>query len=289
LQEALDYFVEEVFDDITQPGLLSMYCEAVGGKPDDTNRVGAALVLLVGAADLHDDLIDGSKIKNQKPTVLGKFGKDITVLAGDALMIEGMLLLQEAVAGFSVKKRKNILESIRQAFFDLSSAEVEEANHKGRNDLTADEYLRIISSKTAVSQATGRIGGLLGNGTEDDVEMMRDMGRVLGLLNTLRDEFIDVYEAEELKNRFVNEVLPLPILYVFRDPAKKEEIMKLLGSRRLSDKKADRILDVVMKASETDELRQFMRSEIEKARRYLPRLKGADALKLLLESSLEDT
>ena len=87
LQGALDYFVEEVFKDITQPGLLSLYCEAVGGKPDETIRAGAALVLFVGAADLHDDVIDGSEIKNQKPTVLGKFGKDVTVLAGDALLI----------------------------------------------------------------------------------------------------------------------------------------------------------------------------------------------------------
>src|SRR4030065_2212746 len=68
LQEALNYFIEEVFKDITQPGLLSLYCEAVGGKPDETTKVGAAMVLLVGAADLHDDIIDGSEIKNQKPT-----------------------------------------------------------------------------------------------------------------------------------------------------------------------------------------------------------------------------
>ena len=137
LQEALNYFIEEVFKDVMQPGLLSLYCEAVGGKPDETMQVGAAMVLLVGAADLHDDLIDGSKIKNQKPTVLGKFGKEITVLAGDALLIEGIYLLHEATAGYPAKKRNAILESIKQAFFDLSSAESEEVSHRGENDLTA--------------------------------------------------------------------------------------------------------------------------------------------------------
>ena len=43
-----------------QPGLLSVYCEAVGGDPNETAQVGAAMVLLVAAADLHDDIIDES-------------------------------------------------------------------------------------------------------------------------------------------------------------------------------------------------------------------------------------
>jgi geranylgeranyl pyrophosphate synthase len=289
LQEALNYFIEVVFKDITQPGLLSLYCEAVGGKPDETTQVGAALILLVGAADLHDDLIDGSEIKNQKPTVLGKFGKDITVLAGDALLIEGIYLLHEATAGYPAKKRNAILGSIKQAFFDLSSAEAEEVSHRGENDLTAEQYLQIIKKKVAVSEATARIGAILGCGTDDDLETLSDLGRVLGLLNTLRDEFIDVFEAEELGNRFANEVLPLPILYVFRDPAKKEEIIKLLGNRKVTRKRAEKILDIVMEAKEVDELRQIMKSEIHEAIRCLANLKtGRETLRLLLKSSLED-
>ncbi len=289
LQEALSYFIEEVFDDITQPGLLSLYCEAVGGKPDETTKVGAALVLLVGAADLHDDVIDGSEIKDRKPTVLGKFGKDIAVLAGDALLIEGTYLLYEAVAGYPKKKQNAILGSIRQAFFDLSSAEAEEMSHRRKNDLTAEQYLQIIKKKVAVSEATAKIGTILGNGTDSDLETMGYMGRVLGLLNTLRDEFIDVFDAKELAQRFSNEILPLPILYVFRDPSKKDEIVKLLGNGKVNKKRAEKILDKVMDAKETEQLRQAMKTEIYDAIQCLAKLKaGREPLRLLLESSLED-
>lgn len=89
LQEALHYFINEVFQDVMHPGLLSLYCEAVGGDPNETTQVGAAMVLLVGAADLHDDIIDKSTTKNLKPTVFGKFGQEITVLAGDTFLIKG--------------------------------------------------------------------------------------------------------------------------------------------------------------------------------------------------------
>jgi geranylgeranyl pyrophosphate synthase len=289
LQDALNYFIEEVFKDITQPGLLSLYCEAVGGKPEETTQVGAALVLLVGAADLHDDLIDGSKIKNGKPTVLGKFGKNLTVLAGDALVFDGIYLLHEATASYPTKKREAILDLVKQAFFDLSSAEIEEAYHRGKNDLSAEQYREILEKKVAVSEATARIGAVLGNGTDGDIEIMGNMGRVLGLLNTLRDEFVDVFYAEELASRFRNEVLPLPILYVFRNPTKKREILKLLGKRKIDKKRAGKILDIVMDAKETEQLRQIMKSEICEAIHCLPKLKaGREPLKLLLEASLED-
>ena len=163
LQEALNYFIEEIFKDVMQPGLLSLYCEAVGGRPSDTVQVGAAMVLLVGAADLHDDIIDGSATKNQKPTVLGKFGKDVTILTGDALLIKGVYLLHEAIEGFHKKKAKAILELIKKAFFNLSSAEAEEAGYGGKNDLSSEEFLGIIKRKLAVAEATGKIGALIGN------------------------------------------------------------------------------------------------------------------------------
>jgi geranylgeranyl pyrophosphate synthase len=289
LRDVLNYFIQEVFKDITQPGLLSLYCEAVGGQREETAKVGAALVLLVGAADLHDDVIDGSETKDQKPTVLGKFGKDLTILAGDALLIEGLYLLHQATVDYPVKKLNAILELVKQAFFGLSSAEIEEATHRGDKNLTAEQYLQIIKKKVVVSEATAKIGAILGNGTDNDLETLAYMGRALGLLNTLRDEFIDVYVPEELENRFANEVLPLPVLYVFRDPAKKEEIIKLLGKRKVSKKKAEKILDVVMEAKETDALRQLMKLEIHEATQRLANLKAnKEVLKSLLESSLEN-
>jgi geranylgeranyl pyrophosphate synthase len=68
LADALRYFAESSFPDVMHPGLLSVYCEAVGGNPDETIQVGAAMTLLVAAADIHDDLVDESTVKNGKPT-----------------------------------------------------------------------------------------------------------------------------------------------------------------------------------------------------------------------------
>src|SRR3989337_4173121 len=67
LQMALHYFMEEFWVDVLHPALISLACEAVGGNPDATTHVGAAIVLLAGGADVHDDIIDESTAKDTKP------------------------------------------------------------------------------------------------------------------------------------------------------------------------------------------------------------------------------
>ena len=96
LQVALRYFMEEFWVDVLHPALISLACEAVGGSTDATTQIGAAVVLLAGGADVHDDIIDQSTIKDTKPTVFGKFGKDIAILVGDALLFKGLYMLHEA-------------------------------------------------------------------------------------------------------------------------------------------------------------------------------------------------
>jgi len=289
LRDALRYFADEMFPHIGHPGLLSVYCEAVGGDPDKTTQIGAAMVMLVSAADIHDDLIDESKVKNGKRTLFGKYGKDLAVLAGDAFLMKGMYLLEDAMLKFSIDKRNRVLGLIKQAFFDLSSAEAEEVAQRGNIDLSGPLFFELIKGKSAVSEATGRIGAVLADGTERDVQNLGEIGYIVGLLGTMRDEFIDVFEPHELNNRFVGEILPLPVLYVFQDSAKKNRILELLKEGMLTKKKTEEIVRIVMEAKEIEILKAEMFLLIEQGLASLTTLSGAkEPLRLLLESTTED-
>lgn len=288
LQEALYYFVEEFFKDVSQPGLLSLYCEAVGGDPKGSTGVGAAMVLLIGAADLHDDIIDNSKTKSGRLTVFGKFGKEIALLAGDAFLVKGLFLLNEVTGNFPEQKRASIFSLIEQAFFDLSSTEAEEVKFCKRGDLTGQQYLEILKKKTAVSVATAKIGAILGNGTTQEIETLGNLGVNMSLVNTIRDEFIDIFETEELKTRITRGILPLPLLFVFQDLKKKEAITQLLKGT-ITEKRTEKIVNIVLAAQGSEELRLLMQSRIRESVEHLASLRfGAPALKLILESALED-
>jgi geranylgeranyl pyrophosphate synthase len=289
LQEALRYFMEEIWEDVLHPALLSLACEAVGGNPESTTHVGAALVLLAGGADVHDDIIDQSTIKDSKQTVFGKFGTDITLLVGDALLFKGLYMLHDACETLPKNQKHSILELAKHAFFEIGTAEAKEAIVKKKLDLSAEEYLNIIEMKVRVAEATVEMGAVLGNGTSGPIKAMGKYGKTLGMLMTIRDEFIDIFEPEELRNRVEKECLPLPILFTFKDSEKKKEITQLLREGNITEKTVDQILELVMEAKEILELKEEMLSLIGEGIQQLSLIKRCKGqLQLLLKSAIED-
>ena len=120
VQEALGYFMTEYWHDVTRPALMSLVCEAVGGNSDKVTPVAVSMILISGAIDIHDDIIDESKTKGSRPTVLGKFGRDTALLIGDALLFKGFTLLSKAIEkGLSREKVSLIITIIKETFFKL--------------------------------------------------------------------------------------------------------------------------------------------------------------------------
>ena len=289
LKEALEYFMS-LWEDVAHPALLALCCEAVGGKPESTTQVGAALVLFAGGADVHDDIVDQSTFKYGKPTVVGKYGGDMALLVGDALLFEGFYALQAACAPLPASQRQAIFELVKEAFFGISSAEAKEASLHGKTGSSvAEEYLEMIKTKAAVGEATAKIGAILGGGTAEEVEALGHYGKTVAVLLTVRDEFIDAFELDELKNRAEKECLPLPILYALKNPEKAGEIMRLIGKKDIAEEELERLLDLVIDSEETRELKKEMQAMIREEGKQLQSVKlQGKALKLTLRAMQED-
>jgi len=289
VHDALEYFIQELWHNFQHPALLSLTCESVGGKPEDTTFIGAALVLLTGAADIHDDIIDQSETKGSKPTVFGKFGRDIALLVGDALLLKGFTLLSKACKDLPEKQGERIMKLVSEAFFEIGIAEAKETSFRGNWDLAAEDYLDIIRMKAAIADVTARIGAILGGGNSKEINALAHYGRTLGILMTIRDDFIDLFELDELRNRAENECLPLPILYAFRNTRKKSEIIRLLRKDKITEQGSQEILDLVIDMQEVQKLKKEMQLLIKKEENLLSYTKrNRTTLRLLLRSTLED-
>jgi geranylgeranyl pyrophosphate synthase len=288
LESALQFFMEEIWFDFLHPSLIALSCEAVGGETEKTLNIGAAIVLLAGGADIHDDIIDESVAKGSTPTVFGKFGRDVAVLAGDILLQKGLYLLHESCAGLPKYQKQEILELVNNAFLEICSGEAHEASLRCKTDISRQEYLNIISQKVAASEATTRIGAILGGGSRKEIDQLGHIGRTYGILMTIRDDFVDVFEADELKNRFEKECLPLPVLLALQDESRKEAVLRLLGSE-LTEDTIEKILDLVMSSKDTVQLLEDLNCWAEKEITLLLSLKNCrDIFKLLLHATLED-
>lgn len=248
VREALTYFMNEYWHDVARPALLSLTCEAVGGDPSLTTPVAISLVLISGAVDIHDDIIDQSKNKGSRPTVYGKFGQDIALLAGDALMFKGFTALYEAVdKGIPAEKIAVIGDIIKKTFFELGDAEALELHFRGRANVTPEEYLRVVRKKSADVESYTRISAILGDGSEEEIEALGEYGRLLGMLVILRDDMIDLFDPEETVHRVKKEHLSLPILYALQKPEIKSTLSQLLN-KTITKKDAEKLSILVDKA-----------------------------------------
>jgi len=134
---------------------------------------------------------------------------------------------------------------INSRFFELGNAEALEASLKGNIDISPEECFQILKMKASTFEAHMRIGAIVGGGEPDMVDLLANYGRALGILISIREDFIDVFEPEELQNRIRNECLPLPIIYAFKNPQTKKIILDYLSKREISDKDAEGIVDII--------------------------------------------
>ena len=290
INDAFKYYAKSWYD-VAHPGLVSIACEAVGGRADDTTPVQVAMLLLTAGFDIHDDIIDESKTKYGKPTVFAKFGKDITLLVGDAFLMKALVLLHKLEKQFPAEKMDAIWNIIDGLFFELGDAEALEASLKSNVDISAEDCFQILKMKASTFEAHMRIGAIVGGAEKDVIDLLGDYGRTLGILVSIREDFIDVFEGEELQNRFRNECLPLPILYAFKNPQTKSTIIDYLSKQQVSDKDAEKIIDMIYEDENVETFRNQVNQMADKAFsniKNIPNKSLLPLIEILIKGIIED-
>lgn len=286
-REALTYFITEYWHDLARPTLFSLACEAVGGDQSLVTRIAVPMILISGAMDIHDDIIDQSEVKRSSPTVLGKFGKDIALLVGDALMVKGFTLLCEAIENdVPPEKAATVIITIQQTFFELGDAEASELNFRGGMDVVPEEYLRIVRKKAADVEAYARIGAILGGGSKEEIAALGEYGRLLGTMAILRDDLMDMSDSKEIIHRIKMECLPLPILYALQNPEIKATLTPILLKKEIAKRDTELILEVTRKTEEFAHFEDMMQKLAQDASYILGNLKNEEIYLSLLVRSI---
>jgi len=288
VSEALTYFVEEYWQDTHRPTLLSICCEAVGGDPALTVPIAIPLMLISGAVDIHDDIIDESKTKRGRPTVFGRFGKEIALLTSDALLFKGFFALIEALqAGAYKDKEETIKDIIIAGFFELGNAEALELKLRRRIDIDPNAYLQIIEKKAADVEVHSKIGGIVGNGSQQEIKALSDYGRMLGMLIILIDDLFDMLDLKELVHRIRKEHLPLPLLYALQNSKFKFKVESVIKTgKRITYSDATKIQEIAEETGGMETVGHLISTISNRIDEYLRPLKSPLNLLLFKEMAL---
>jgi geranylgeranyl pyrophosphate synthase len=289
LRGALEHYLAN-WRDFTHPGLFSLACETVGGDPDAVVPAQAALAMMAAAFDIQDDIIDKSKVKLNAPTVYGKFGVEMAILLGNAFLIEGFKLFVDTTKMFSRKKEQKVLDKTKKLLFEVGNAHALEVGMKKRGEVTPSDYLTITEMKAAGLEVDMYLGAVFGGGEDDEVQILSKVGRTLGVLATLRDDLIDVFDIEELNQRVAVKDLPLPLVFAMQDSGSKEKIVSIISKPRMTDEDVAELVDITLAAKPVVELKERMQLRIKEGFSITSKILNRKVTKLqaLLSFMIED-
>lgn len=257
LRDALEHYLAN-WDEFTHPGLFSVACEAVGGDPDDALQTQAAVAMMAAAFDLHDDIIDKSAIKNKIPTIYGKFGGELALLLGNAFLIEGLKVFVDSTTILPNEQEKITFETLKKLLFEVGNAHALEVGLKERKNITPSTYLKITEMKAASIEADMHFGALFGGGKDKEVEVLAKIGRILGILATLRGDLVDVFDIEELRQRISVQDLPLPLIFAMHDQKIKGKVTRILSKSTIIKSDVATLVDSTLESKPVIELKKHM-------------------------------
>lgn len=140
---------------------------------------------------VHDDIMDEAEMRRGKPSVHQKFGINTGILSGDIMLIHVFKILGKIE---NEKKRKEVLEVFTQAAIDVCEGQQYDVDFENRNDVSIEQYIKMISLKTAVLLAAAlKIGAQLAGANESESKLIYDFGWHAGIAFQIQDDILDAY------------------------------------------------------------------------------------------------
>ncbi|MCX7862078.1 MAG: polyprenyl synthetase family protein [Bacteroidales bacterium] len=139
---------------------------------------------------IHDDIMDKSPMRRNKPTVHLKWNENIALLSGDAMMILSFQFFLDLPKHIQNK----VLELFTKTALEVCEGQQYDMNYEQKPYISLDEYLQMIRLKTAVLIACSlSMGAIIANAPKTEIQHLYDAGINLGLAFQLQDDLLDVY------------------------------------------------------------------------------------------------
>ncbi len=180
-----------------RPLILVLAAECVGRVDEDAYTASCAVEFLHTESVIHDDIIDNESQRRSLDPFHIKYGYNTAILTGDFVL--GMILNMSSKIGNS-----RITRDLATTAMLMSEGEVLEGTLATVADITFDDYVKVISFKTATAfEAAARIGALTAGGDETQVAALTEYGRSIGIAYQIRDDLADWNNEEKIFNALI--------------------------------------------------------------------------------------
>jgi octaprenyl-diphosphate synthase len=252
LQEVCRYFDDELFSELPvvnelcdhvrqyrgkllRPALLLLSARSCGHVADEHRTLAAVVEMVHMATLVHDDVLDEADLRRRHPTINRLEGNEAAVLLGDYLISHAFHLcsrLESQSASRIIAATTNM----------ICEGELQQVHHRGDFDLTTDQYLQIITRKTASLTGTCcLLGAQFADAPAETVDSLERFGLEIGIAFQITDDVLDITGSEKRMGKTLGRdleknKLTLPVIHALQqgDRELRRQLRRLLADTNCS-------------------------------------------------------
>ena len=248
---------------IASAKLLGYKGEGGGGGNGGDVALGAAIEAIHCASLLHDDVVDGSKMRRGLPVANFLWGAQASVLVGDFLFARAFALMCS-------EKNLQILELLSKTAVRLTQGEVRQLYNARALSMPESECLDIIKDKTAtLFRAATMSGALLARGSDTQIQALASFGENFGIGYQLADDMLDyVAQRSSLGKKRGDDLrdgkITYPLVLCVARASKKEQrkIKQLFANKASQERQVEEVLDIMQRYDCLEDCSELARTHL---------------------------
>jgi geranylgeranyl diphosphate synthase, type II len=176
-----------------RPALVLMACNLFDEKSDKALPAAHALELFHNFSLMHDDIMDNANLRRGNETVHVKYDVNSAILSGDVMLIHCYRILSEYDDATAI----SLIRTFNKMAVELCEGQRMDMDFEVRENVTIDEYLKMIEFKTAVLLACAlEMGGIIGGGDSQATKHLYEFGKNIGIAFQVQDDLLDSFGDE---------------------------------------------------------------------------------------------
>jgi geranylgeranyl diphosphate synthase type II len=273
-----------------RPVLTLMANDMFGGETRKALKAALAIEMFHNFTLVHDDIMDNADIRRGQPTVHVKWNQTIAILSGDLMMIKATDLLCET----ETNDLRNLISVFNKTAAEVCEGQQWDMNFETQSNVTEQDYLKMITLKTAVLLGCAlKVGALIGGAKTDDANHLYEFGKNIGIAFQLQDDILDSFgEGDKVGKKIGGDIAAnkKTILLIealnSAEGDDKDELYYWLGAK--SNEKIEAVLNLYNKYNVRQKAEQLKEQHLQSAFEHLNQLSLPTENTLLLKQTAID-
>ena len=215
----------------------------------DAWHAATAIELFHNFTLIHDDIMDKAPLRRGEQTVHTKYNDSTALLAGDVMMVKAYEYLNKISSLYLGK----VLSLFNKTAIEVCEGQQMDMDYESQNNVSMNDYLRMIELKTSVALAASlKIGALLGGGGERNQNLLYEFGRKLGIAFQVQDDYLDAFgDKSKTGKQTGGDILAnkktFLLIHAMESLSHKKELEELI--RTNSKDKVEKVVSVYRKSN----------------------------------------